>query len=449
MTNPASGQQKEVQEKLLTDENKLLFKKHFFTADLPDNLKSNLGKYYTPPHLVNLIKKLVSPYVRTNSIIMDLAAGCGAFLDCFPANPMIIRDIDSEAISFLKSIGYPQAEVDNSLSKVKLSKYGLKETDHLICIGNPPYNDLNSLIKRKGVNAKKEIDFDIDEDIRTRDLGTSFLRAFNKLGADVICVLHPLSYLIKEFNFKNRMGIFTQEYRLERGVIFSNNEFTDTQGTPFPVVAALYLRNFLGMDYEYIRQFPFEILDSGELFILADYETIDGYINKYVPQNKEKQISDIGLYMHNFRDLNSLKSIGNLFANMQAGVTLPVQERDFYKYAYLNALRRYFPKNFKWGNLSPLVIKEQLENDLVLQDACSIDTIIKNNRLACFALHPPTPFIQRFINKMKTRNAPKEIPALYQIFQEFWEKGYTDSTLLENYLRNYFINLPEEMKKRK
>ena len=85
MTIQASRQQKEVQEKLLTDENKLLFKKHFFTADLPDNLKSNLGKYYTPPHLVNLIKKLVSPYVRTNSIIMDLAAGCGAFLDCFPA----------------------------------------------------------------------------------------------------------------------------------------------------------------------------------------------------------------------------------------------------------------------------------------------------------------------------------------------------------------------------
>ena len=79
MTIQASGQQKEFQDKLPNDEKKLLFKKHFSTADLPDNLKSNLGKYYTPPHLVNLIKKLVSPYVRPNSVIMDLAAGCGAF----------------------------------------------------------------------------------------------------------------------------------------------------------------------------------------------------------------------------------------------------------------------------------------------------------------------------------------------------------------------------------
>lgn len=449
MTFSASVQPQENKEKLLDESRQLLFKKHFSTSELPDNLKSNLGKYYTPPHLVNLIKKLVAPYVRYDSVIMDLAAGCGAFLDCFPANPSIIRDIDQEAVNFLKSIGYTYAEVDNSLSNVKLSKYGLKETDHLICIGNPPYNDLTSLVKRKGANAKKEIDFEIDEDIRTSDLGTSFLRAFNKLGADVICILHPLSYLIKESNFKNRLGYFTQEYRLQRGVIFSNNEFADTQGTPFPIVAALYLRNFLGMDYEYIRQFPFEILKSEELFILADYETIDGYIHKYVPRYKEKQISDIGLYMHNFRDLNSLKSIGNLFDQRQEGVTLPVQEKDFYKYAYLNALRRYFPKNFKWGNLSPLVMKEQLENDIFLQDACSIDTIIKNKRLKCFSFNPPTPFIQRFMEKMQIRNTPEDMPPIYQILQEFYRNGYSDFTPLENYLKSYFLNLPAEMKNRK
>ena len=182
---------------------------------------------------------------------------------------------------------------------------------------------------------------------------------------------------------------------------------------------------------------------------MADYETTDGYINKYAPKRTAGQISDMGLYMHNFRDLNSLKSIGNLFDKMQAGVTLPVQERDFYKYAYLNALRHYFPKNFKWGNLSPLVIKEQLENDIFLQDACSIDTIIKNRRLACFSLNPPTSFMQRFMDKMKTRMSPPDLPLVYEIFKAFWENDNYDITPLENYLKAYFINLPEEMRKKK
>jgi len=445
----SSLQQKGLNDKTICEGKQLLFQKHFSTLSLPDRLKSNLGKYYTPPHLVNLVKKLVTPYVKSNSIIMDLAAGCGAFLDCFPSNPVIIRDIDEEAVKFLKSIGYSTAEVDNSLADVHLSKYGLSSKNHLVCIGNPPYNDITSLVKRKGANTKKDIDFAIDADIKTSDLGTSFLRAFNKLEADVVCILHPLSYLIKESNFQNRLGIFTKEYRLQRGVIFSNNEFTDTKGTPFPVVAALYLRNFLGMDYEYIRYFSFEILDSEETFVLADYETTDGYINKYAPKRTAGQISDMGLYMHNFRDLNSLKSIGNLFDKMQAGVTLPVQERDFYKYAYLNALRHYFPKNFKWGNLSPLVIKEQLENDIFLQDACSIDTIIKNRRLACFSLNPPTSFMQRFMDKMKTRMSPPDLPLVYEIFKAFWENDNYDITPLENYLKAYFINLPEEMRKKK
>jgi len=318
---------------------------------------------------------------------LDLAAGCGAFLDAFPDNAAIIRDIDLEAINFLKAVGYLYAMLDNSLYNVSRSKYGLNNHDHLVCIGNPPYNDITSLNKRQGINAKRDINFEIDSDIRSSDLGTSFLRAFGKLGADVICVLHPLSYLIKESNFHNRLKNFTKDYRLQEGVIFSSNEFSDTQGTPFPIVAALYIKDFMGMDYEFIKQFKFIILNSDEVFVLSTYETTDGYISKYAPTRNQVKSSDIGLYMHNFRDLNSLKSIGNLSDKYQEGVFLPVQAKELYKYAYLNALRRYFPKDFRWGNLSPLVIRKQLESDWFLRDACIIDTIVNNQRLECLSLN--------------------------------------------------------------
>lgn len=41
-----------------------------------------------------------------------------------------------------------------------------------------------------------------DEDLFDRDLGVSFLKSYNKLKADVICILHLLSYLIKKTNFE-------------------------------------------------------------------------------------------------------------------------------------------------------------------------------------------------------------------------------------------------------
>ncbi len=429
------------------DEQLLLYKKHFSTNELPDYLKSNLGKYYTPPLLVNLVRELVLPYVRPDSVVLDLAAGCGAFLDAFPDNASIIRDIDIEAINFLKAVGYPYAMLDNSLLNVSRNKYGLHNHDHLVCIGNPPYNDITSLNKRLGINAKRDINFELDSDIRSNDLGTSFLRAFGKLGADIICVLHPLSYLIKESNYHNRLKNFTKDYRLQEGVIFSSNEFSDTQGTPFPIVAALYIKDFMGMDYEFIKQFKFKILNSDEVFVLSTYETTDGYISKYAPTRHQVKSSDIGLYMHNFRDLNSLKSIGNLSDKYQEGVFLPVQAKELYKYAYLNALRRYFPKDFRWGNLSPLVIRKQLGSDSFLRDACIIDTIVNNQRLDCFK--PNSPIVIKLLADYQTKTAPANQPDIYGKFALFCNQETVLWRELEEFLKEYFINLPALMKQRK
>ena len=422
------------------------YKKHFSTADLPDKLKSNLGKYYTPPHLVQLVTGLVQPYVKANSVVLDLAAGCGAFLDAFPQNPAIIRDIDLDAVIFLQSVGYHKAKQDNSLLNVSRLKLGLAKHDHLVCIGNPPYNDITSLVKRQGANAKQAVEFAIDPDIRSNDLGTSFLRAFNKLHAEVICVLHPLSYIIKESNFRNRLKSFTLEYQLRKGVIFSSNEFPDTQGTPFPIVAALYIRDFRGMDYEYIKDFQFGILNSTDTYILRDYPTTDGYIQKYAPKYSDNAISEIGLYMHNFRDLNSLKAVGNLSDKPQERVTIPVHLSNLYKYAYLNALRRYFPKDFRWGNLSPLVYKEQLETDDYLRDACIFDMIMHNQRLTCFSRVHKSELLQKLLLDIDSKLVPFGLPDIYSVIKDFLAGRIDKSKELEMFLTDYFVQLPEKLK---
>jgi len=408
-----------------------------------------MGKYYTPPHLVQLVKSLIEPYIHSETVVMDLAAGCGAFLDCFDHNPFIIRDIDEEAVRFLHSIGYPYADIDNSLFNVQRKKYGLSPYEHIAIIGNPPYNDITSLNKKFGENAKQSFDYQIDASIKSSDLGTSFLRAFCKLQADVICVLHPLSYLIKEANFKSRLREFTKEYRLETGVVFSNNEFADTQGTPFPIVAALYVKDFQGMDYQFIRDFRFDLFNTTDYFRLSEYETIDGYIYKYSTPNGGQRKTDIDLFMHNFRDLNSLKTIGNISDKDNPGVMIPVPFKELYKYAYLNCLRRYFPKDYRWGNLSPLVIKEQLETDVYFQDTCIIDTILANQRLKCFSISENgvviAKLLERYTCSAEETNCADNI---YQVFIDYVKTGVAERKYLTDYLTAYFLNLPIEQRQK-
>jgi type I restriction-modification system DNA methylase subunit len=40
-----------------------------------DRLKSNLGKYYTPPHIVDKLAEIVAPYIDKDSIVLDPVAG--------------------------------------------------------------------------------------------------------------------------------------------------------------------------------------------------------------------------------------------------------------------------------------------------------------------------------------------------------------------------------------
>jgi hypothetical protein len=426
-----------------------------FTRSLPDKKKSKLGKYYTPRHLVEKLHNMVLPYLKEESLVMDTAAGCGAFLESFKDRKTIGRDIDEEAVEMLRTLGFKNIEKDNSLQNVSRKKYKLSKNEHLVIVGNPPYNDWTSKNKKTGKNAKDKIEIEIDEDIKSNDLGVSFLRAFGKLNADVICVLHPLSYLIKESNFK-KLRSFAENYYLADALIFSSREFSDTQQTPFPIIIALYLKG--KMDYEYIRNFQFEILNVKTKFILKNIETIDGYIRKYPPKKNEKKHSDIGLYMYNIRDLNSLLTSGNLTEKVNFGTHITINSGELYKYAYLNCMKRYFEKDFLFGNLSPIVRKKDLENDEYLRDIFIIDTILNNQKISVFNLknnqdvvngharsnNSAFDFINEYKEKAKNLNS-RECPNPYQIFLDFLEDGRNETDVLKTFIKNYFSSLKNSM----
>jgi hypothetical protein len=341
-----------------------------------------MGAFYTPEDIVNKVLELSSSYFhRQNAVVIDIAGGCGAFI--FPLKQYGIKqyrvaDCDITAVSFLRKNFDPEKVFyTNSLVNVSRKKFNVKEHDFLIVIGNPPYNDITSEY-RKG---KKGV-FNCDEDLKDRDIGISFLKAFNKLKADVICVLHPLSYLIKEANFK-RLKDFSKNYILQKGIIFPSSVFQQTGNTKFPVMIALYERNSEGMNFEYIKNFEFNVLHSDQTFVLAHYTTTDGYINKYPPRKGQQQKSPIGVYYYSFRDLNSVLRNAS-FITKRGENSIVVTVENFYKYAYLYCLKKLIPVKHKniwiFGNLSPLIDIEFVEKNkhLFVQYALRTHKVFKD-----------------------------------------------------------------------
>ena len=336
---------------------------------LLENERIQLGAFYTPPTIVQKVVELISPYCEENKdkvVIADIAAGCGAFI--FPILTLgvdyRIADYDKKAIAFLqKYFQFNKIFHTNSLLNVSREKFNIGKEQYLIIIGNPPYNDITSLY-RKG----KKGSFECDQDIRDRDIGITFLKAFAKLNADVICVLHPLSYLIKESNFK-RLKSFKEKYRLKAGYIFPSSMFMFTKSTKFPIVIALYEKDPLGMSYDYIKTFHFKFLEREGGFVLSKFTTTDGYINKYPPRKGGLQFSPIDIYFYSFRDLNSLLRNATFLGKKETNAIVVTIE-NFYKYAYLYCLKSFITKAKEniwiFGNLSPLVDRKFLERNKAL-----------------------------------------------------------------------------------
>ncbi|WOV91579.1 MAG: hypothetical protein R1F54_02695 [Candidatus Zeuxoniibacter abyssi] len=230
----------------------------------------NLGGYYTPVHYVALAWKMLSSFLDGKTVILDCACGYGAFLEKSTDNITIGCDIDKVAVNTARE-NNPQAVIfhANALQNVSREKFNIPVGDKLAIIGNPPYNDRTSIIRQ---NIKSS-NFSIDAHIATRDLGMSFLLSYNALCANYVCVLHPLSYLIKQSNF-NLLKKFTSNYKLKEGLIISSEVFSQSSKTiKFPIVIALYERDDAGMDYHYIRGFKFKTVE-GKCFSQNDFDYI-------------------------------------------------------------------------------------------------------------------------------------------------------------------------------
>ena len=310
--------------------------------------KINLGAFYTPKKYVVIVWEKIKKFINKDTIILDTSAGYGNFFSVNINIKKIANDIDEFACKKIKK-NYKDVLVfnKNALKNVSRKMFNIKN-EKLIIIGNPPYNDTTSIIR----NRIKENKIEIDEDIKTRDYGMSFLLSFNKLEGDVICVLHPLSYLIKQANFK-LLKNFTSNYKLIDSIIIDSKTFKETsKGISFPIIIALYIKDKNGMNYEYIKNFNFKTI-NGLSFRLNDFNYISNYIRKYPIKNKIPKKDDVLFWT--MRDLNALKR-NRTFVEKYSYNTIIVDKEKLDYYVYVDVVKQFskvFPYYF--GNLDVLI----------------------------------------------------------------------------------------------
>jgi predicted RNA methylase len=296
----------------------------------------NLGSYYTPSRLVDIVYALIAKNVSDFSdyTILDTSCGYGGFLR---GAQTIGADIDEKAIRTARH-NFPSGVYfhHNSLFEIARSQYQIGKHEKIIIAGNPPYNDTTSMIR----NDIKKTDFLRDAAVMSRDLGISFLLSYNKLEADFVCVLHPLSYLIKKANFES-LGQFKDNYKLIDSVVVSSGGFQATsKTTSFPIIIALYERNLSGMDYAYIQHYTFKTND-GKTFSLNEFDTIGNYIPKY-PNHKSVCAQDTAAYFYTMRDINALKRTAT-FLEQETSNAVRVTKVNLPYYCYVDVFKDYIP----------------------------------------------------------------------------------------------------------
>ena len=354
-------------------------------AHLGYESRVNLGSYYTPPEIVDTAWEMIAPYVNSQTTVIDSACGYGDFLRSCGQAITIGCDIDETAIEVAqKHNNEVQFFQTNALCNVSRAKFSIPQQSHLVVVGNPPYNDKTSLIR----HSIKSVNFDIDQDIGSRDLGISFLRSYNKLEADLICVLHPLSYLIKPTNFR-RLKEFTANYRLIDGLLISSSKFPESaKHTSFPIVLALYQRDTQGMTYSFIRAFRFRTAGKSG-FCLSDFDYIAGYVDKYPKKRPTSDYSlfssvaadthhpekDDPLFFWTMRDINALKRNRTFVENYSAN-TIVIDKQKLDYYVYVDVFKRNLHRlPFYFGNCDVLI-----DDDLFKQyKPCFISDTVRHH----------------------------------------------------------------------
>lgn len=341
----------------------------------------NLGSYYTPEIIVDLVYSVLQKNVPgiEDFTILDSSCGYGSFLAKKNiAKRLVGADIDEKAVSEAKKrINNVDFICQNSLVSVCRKNLTIKNNEKLIAIGNPPYNDATSIIR----NSIKDVTVQdkIDSDIKTRDLGISFLLSYDKLQADYVCVLHPLSYLIKKANFA-LLSRFAKKYRLIDGIIISSHEFSDTsRGMAFPILIALYKKDQMGMTYDYIQNYQFKVKDDG-FFRPRDFDTIVNYVQKY-PNKKYLNKNDKPVAKFwTLRDINALKR-NRTFIDTDTYNTVYVLMEKLPYYCYIDIFKQYADKMpYFIGNCDVIIDNEKFNEikECFIAQSVHTNPIMKN-----------------------------------------------------------------------
>jgi predicted RNA methylase len=309
----------------------------------------NLGSYYTPAPLVDMVYTLIQKNVpdSTDYRVVDTSCGYGGFLR---GKKAIGADIDDKAVEAAGSANPAYTYFKhNSLFEISRSQYNLKSNEKIIIVGNPPYNDTTSIIR----NNIKKTEFFQDADVKSRDLGISFLLSYNCLAADFVCVLHPLSYLIKKSNFEAFMS-FKDNYRLIDSIVISSGVFSATsKTTSFPIIIALYKRGAFGMEYEYIQNYKFKTNDD-KIFSIKEFDSIGNYISKY-PNHKQVSEHETVTYFYTMRDIIALKRTAT-FLPKETGNAVRVTKNKLPYYCYVDVFKDYIPHiPYYFGNSDVMI----------------------------------------------------------------------------------------------
>ena len=343
----------------------------------------NYGSYYTPVKIIDLVCELLEKNIPNINqyFIVDTSCGYGNFLKNNNASS-IGADIDITALQTAKQ-NYPNCKFyhHNSLQNVSRCQYNLDKDNKIIIVGNPPYNDVTSIIRNE---IKTEL-FTIDADLKIRDLGMSFLLSYNKLSADFVCVLHPLSYLIKKTNF-NALKAFNDNYKLTDSVVISSGEFNRASKiTQFPIIIALYEKSKFGMDYNFICGCQFKTAD-GKTFNLNQFDKIDNYITKY-PNQKRIDIKDSVAFFWTMRDINALKRT-KTFIEKEVCNCVRVSKNNFAYYCYADVFKDYIKHiPYYFGNSDIMINAERFEK---IKDVFIAKSLKKHSFLSyCKKLNAP------------------------------------------------------------
>lgn len=326
----------------------------------------NLGSFYTPARYVRLVGEwLLRHGVERDWMIADLSCGYGAFFELGEVEGLhecqyLGNDIDADAVEKARAL-FPSVRmsVKNALCDVTRETFGIPNDIRLAIVGNPPYNDVTS----QSNQSIKTNSVPIDADLRTRDLGMSSLLAYEKLCADYVAVLHPLSYLIKKANFGAARRFF-ENYTLLEHVVFSSAEFAGTSKTScFPVIVALYKRTpGKGLSYAEVRKMRFHT-EAGDVFSLDGFDYVTDDIAKY--PSERRYTPEILFYT--LRDINALRRC-RTFIHTRIANAVDVDPAKFAYYCYIDCFKRYADVPYYLGNFNVPFIRAEfasVSNDVV------------------------------------------------------------------------------------